>query len=97
MVITLDKHKRPLGFTTEKRARQLMEARRAVIYRYFPTVIIIRDQDARDYDDLLTYRIKIDPVSVHTGIVIVCNETNRVMYSIQIEHRAAESTKLTLL
>lgn len=94
MVITLDKHKRPLGFTTKKRARQLMEARRAVIYRYFPTVIIIRDQDARDYDDLLTYRIKIDPGSVHTGIVIVCNETNRVMYSIQIEHRAAEITKL---
>ncbi|MBQ7599215.1 MAG: RRXRR domain-containing protein [Clostridia bacterium] len=94
MVITLDKHKKPLGFTTEKRARKLMEAKRAVICRYFPTVIILMDRDARDYDDLPTYRIKIDPGSVHTGIAIVCNETNRVMYSIRIEHRAEEITKL---
>ena len=94
MVIALDKHKRPLGFTTEKRARKLMEAKRAVIYRYYPTVIIIRDIDARDFDSLPSYRIKIDPGSVHTGIVIVCNETNKVMYSIQIKHRAAEIREL---
>ena len=35
VVFVLDKHKKPLGFATEKRARQLMDARRACIYRYF--------------------------------------------------------------
>ena len=94
MVITLDKHKKPLGFTTEKRARKLMEAKRAVIYRYFPTVIILMDTDVRNIINLPTYRIKIDPGSVYTGIAIICNETNKVMFSIQIEHRAKTITEL---
>ena len=43
MVIALDKHKKPIGFVTEKRARKLMESHRACIYRTYPTVIIIKD------------------------------------------------------
>ena len=88
MVFVLDKHKKPLGFTTEKRARQLMTARRACVYRYYPFVIIAKDVDAKNCDSLPTYRIKIDPGAQHTGIAIVENGTNRVMYFAQIEHRA---------
>ena len=41
MVITLDKHKKPLGHCTEKRARQFIEKGRACVYRYYPFKIII--------------------------------------------------------
>lgn len=87
MVITLDKHKKPLGFTTEKRARQMLESKRACLHRCYPPVIIIKDIDRRNIADLQTYRIKIDPGAVHTGIAIVCSETNMVMFYAQIEHR----------
>lgn len=87
MVITLDKHKKPVGFTTEKRARQLLERRRACVYRYYPFSIILKDIDVRDLDNLPSYRIKIDPGSVHTGLAIICNEDNTVVMYLQIEHR----------
>ncbi|MCR5608509.1 MAG: RRXRR domain-containing protein, partial [Lachnospiraceae bacterium] len=73
MVIALDKRKRPLGFITERRARILMEKRRAVNYRVYPSVVIIKDVDSRTIDTLPTYRIKIDPGSKYTGIAVVDN------------------------
>ena len=45
MVITLDKRKRPLGVCTERRARILLEKRRACVYKNFPFVIILKDKD----------------------------------------------------
>jgi len=87
MVITLDKNKRPLGFVTERRARILMEKRRACLYRVFPAVIIIKDLDSRKISELPSYRIKIDPGAKHTGIAIIRNETAEVMFFMQIEQR----------
>ena len=87
MVIALDKHKRPLGFLTERRARILMEKRRACIYRVFPAVVIIKDVDSRAVEGLPSYRIKIDPGSKHTGIAIVRNDTDEALFFLQVEHR----------
>ena len=87
MVIALDRHKKPIGFVTEKRARKLMESRRACIYRTHPTVIILKDRDIRDFADVPSYRIKIDPGSKYTGIAVVCNETDEVVLMLQLEHR----------
>lgn len=87
MIIALDKNKRPLGFLTERRCRILMERKRAVLYRVFPTVVILMDMDVRKLRDLLSYRIKIDPGSKYTGIAIVRNDTNELVYAMQIEHR----------
>ena len=87
MVIALDKNKRPLGFITERRFRKLCEQKRAVIYRVYPCIAIIKDIDSREIDGLSTFRIKIDPGSKHTGIAIICNETDKVMLYMQIEHR----------
>lgn len=50
MVIILDKRKKPLGFCTERRARKLLENRRACVYRYYPFTIIIKDIDIRTMD-----------------------------------------------
>ena len=90
MVIALDKRKKPVGFVTEKRARQLMTARRACTYKMFPFTIILKDIDVRDLKDVPSYRIKIDPGASHTGIAIVENGTNRVMYYMQIHHRGQQ-------
>lgn len=87
MIIALDKNKRPLGFLTERRCRILMERKRAVLYRVFPTVVILMDMDVRKLQDLPSYRIKIDPGSKYTGIAIVRNDTDELVYAMQIEHR----------
>ena len=95
MVITLDKRKKPLGFCSERRARKLLEKRRACVYRYYPFTIIIKDIDTRkmDKDKLPVYRMKIDPGSKTTGISIVREEDNTVMLFAQIEHRGQQIKK----
>lgn len=94
MVIALDKNKKPLGFITERRCRKFFEQKRAVMYRMFPTVVIIKDVDARTIENKLpTYRIKIDPGSKYDGISIIDDINNRIMFSMQIEHRAEQVKK----
>ena len=86
MVIVLDKRKRPMGFTTERRARKLLEKRRACVYRKYPFTIIVKDRDVRDFE-VKTHHIKIDPGSKYTGVAIVDNSNNSVKMFIQLEHR----------
>lgn len=88
MVIALDKYKRPLGFLTERRCRKLMEQKRAVTYRMFPMVVIVKDVDSRTLGELPAYRIKIDPGAKYTGIAIVRDDTSEFMFGMQVEHRA---------
>ena len=87
MVILLDKHKKPIGFTTERHLAKLCKAKRAVMYRVYPAVAIVKDVDARNLKDLLSYQVKIDPGAKHTGLSIICNETKEVVLFMQIEHR----------
>ncbi len=87
MVISLDRHKKPMGFVTERRCRKLVEAGRGVVFRHYPMTLIVKDVDVRDMESIPSYRIKIDPGAVHTGIAIVCNETNEALFYMQIEHR----------
>lgn len=87
MVILLDKHKKPAGFTTEAHLRRLTEKHMTVIYRRFPCLAILTKRDVRDFKDIRTFRIKIDPGAKDTGISIICNETNEVMFFAQIKHR----------
>lgn len=90
MVIVLDKHKKPLGTTTERRARKLMAKRRACVYRYAPFTIIVKDVDIRNCKDVASYEIKVDPGSKTTGIAIVNKETKDMEFAMQIEHRAEQ-------
>lgn len=91
MVIALDKGKRPLGFITERRARKLMEAQRACVYRYFPFVLIIKDVDARQIPNLPEYRIKIDPGADTDGISII--HDNEILFAMHIQHRGRQVTE----
>lgn len=87
MVIVLDKHKKPAGFTTEAHLRRLTEKHKAVIYRKYPCVAILTEADVRDFTDIRSFRVKIDPGAKHTGIAVVCNETDEVMLYLHVKHR----------
>ena len=60
MVIILDKNKRPLGFCSEKRAKELLANGMATIHRYQPFIIRHKTKDTRECTKL-DFKIKIDP------------------------------------
>lgn len=86
MVIVLDKNKRPMGFTTPRRARILLTKQRAVVHKMYPFTIRIKDRDVREFETK-THHIKIDPGSKTTGIAVVDDSDNSVKMFIQLEHR----------
>lgn len=71
MVFVLGKYKQPLMPCSEKRARKLLTARRAVVHRMYPFTIRLKD---RITGDLQSVRVKIDPGSKQTGIAVVREE-----------------------
>ena len=87
MVITIDKHKKPLGVCTERRARILLTKRRACVYRYYPFTIIVKDADVRSLEKQEEYQVKIDPGAKTTGIAVVRTSDNTAVFFEQIEHR----------
>ena len=87
MVITLDKHKKPLGVCTERRARILLSKRRACVHRYYPFTIIVKDTDSKEVEQKDEYQIKIDPGAKHTGIAVVRTTDDAVVFYQRIEHR----------
>ena len=91
MVFAVDRHKNPLMPVAEKRARQLLDAGRAVVHRTIPFVIRIKDADARK-TSIQPVILKIDPGSKHTGIAVVRRSeasVDHVLYMMQIDHRGS--------
>ena len=85
MVIILDKHKQPLGFTTERRANKLLKDNKAVIHTLFPFVIRHKTIETKDCSKF-EYKIKIDPGSKYTGIAITDLNNNAYLFAV-ITHR----------
>ncbi len=81
-VFVVDKHKKPLMPTSEKRARLLLEKDRAVVIKMYPFTIRLKDRVGGEVQQV---RIKIDPGSKYTGVCIVRNE--KVLNLFQINHR----------
>ncbi|WP_082080039.1 RNA-guided endonuclease IscB [Cupriavidus basilensis] len=69
-VFVLDKHGKPLMPCTEKRARLLLERRRARVHRVVPAVIRLVDRTVDDCE-FQPLRIKLDPGSKMTGGALV--------------------------
>ncbi|GLC97798.1 hypothetical protein Tamer19_72070 [Cupriavidus sp. TA19] len=69
-VFVLDKHGKPLMPCSEKRARLLLERRRARVHRLIPFVIRLTDRLAAD-SECQPLRLKLDPGSKETGVAIV--------------------------
>lgn len=87
-VFVLSNTKKPLMPCTPKRARKLLTAKRAAVYRMQPFTIILKD---RDDGDLQKVEFKADPGSKTTGLALVGNFKNgrKVVWAANLQHRGA--------
>ena len=87
-VFVLDKHKHPLMPCSEKRARLLLERKRAVVHRRHPFTIRLKDRVGGAVQPM---RLKFDPGAKTTGVALVREdddgETQHVLHLAEIEHK----------
>lgn len=88
-VFVLDRNRKPLDLCHPARARQLLRAGRATIFRREPFTIILRDRLAED-STVHLHRVKIDPGSKMTGLALLQEETARVVWAAELQHRGEE-------
>ncbi len=98
-VFVLGSDRRPLMPCSEKRARLLLERRRAAIIRRYPFTIILKDR-TQDDCELQPVSVKLDPGSKTTGVAVVRSEGGNagtaVLFLAELTHRGRQiSEKLT--
>lgn len=81
-VLVLDTRKRPINPVHPGRARIMLSTGKAAVYRRYPFTIIMKSVSSEPVEPS---RLKIDPGSKFTGIVLVQGET--VVFAAEIEHR----------
>ncbi|MGK7872821.1 MAG: RRXRR domain-containing protein, partial [Xenococcaceae cyanobacterium] len=81
-VFVLDKNKQPLDPCHPARARELLNKKRAKVFKRYPFTIIMQ---SRTVEESVTHphRLKIDPGSKTTGIAIVQESTGRVTNALE--------------
>jgi 5-methylcytosine-specific restriction endonuclease McrA len=84
-VFVLDTHKQQLNPVHPGRARILLEARQAAVYRRYPFTIILKKTVESPAGEPL--RIKLDPGSKTTGIAIVNDASGDVVFAAELTHR----------
>ena len=86
-VFVLDSHKQPLMPCHPARARALLRAQKAAVYRHFPFTIILKYREGGDTQPL---EAKVDPGSKISGVALVLSgkKAKRVVWAAHIQHRA---------
>jgi len=84
VVFVLDANRQPLDPCHQARARELLKRGRAAVFRRYPFTIILND---REGGQLTSHRLKIDPGSKITGLAIVQEGTDRVVWAGELAHR----------
>src|SRR5262245_19439316 len=84
MVFVLDSHKRPRDPCHEARARELLQKGKAAVFRRYPLTIILRE---RASGTVSSHRLKIDPGSKTTGLAVLQERRNRVVWAAELTHR----------
>ena len=93
-VFVLDQAKRPLNPIHPGRARHLLRAGHAAVYRRYPFTLIMKE--VKQENTSAPLRVKIDPGSKTTGIAVVNDATGQVVWAAElIHHGHAISEKLT--
>ncbi|CAK0748805.1 HNH endonuclease [Gammaproteobacteria bacterium] len=83
-VFVMDTTHRPLSMCHPARARALLKAGKAAVFRSFPFTIILKEEKPEAVGKPLT--AKTDPGSKTTGIVLV-DPDERVLFAAELEHR----------
>ncbi len=86
MVFVLSSDKQPLDGCHAARARKLLSAGRAVVWKRYPFTIILKNRTAAE-SVTHEHRLKIDPGSKTTGLAIVQEGTDRVVWAGELTHR----------
>ncbi len=95
MVFVIDRHQKPLMPCREKRARQLLERRRAVVHKMAPFTIRLKDRMV-DESVMQPLRAKFDPGSKTTGVAIILDggQGPKVILLGEIVHKTGIKAKL---
>lgn len=91
MVFVVDKHKKPLMPCSEKRARKMLEKKRAVVHKMYPFTIRLKDR-TQEESKLQPLQMKIDPGAKTTGLALL-RENDAVMLG-ELEHKTTIKDKL---
>ena len=89
MVFVLSSDEQPLDPCHEARARKLLKAGRAVVWRTYPFTLRLKDRTTAE-SEVHDHRLKIDPGSQTTGIAIVQEGTDRVVWAGELTHRGGQ-------
>lgn len=84
-VFIVDTNKVPLAPCHEAKARKLLDAGKAAIYRRFPFTIILKY--AVENPQVPALRVKLDPGSRTTGIAVVDDQSGKVVFAAELTHR----------
>jgi len=86
-VFVIDKNKKPLDPTHPAKARKLLKAGRAKVFRKYPFTIIVQDLEV---ENCVTHnhKLKIDPGSKTTGLAIL--QENQVLWGAELTHRGGQ-------
>jgi 5-methylcytosine-specific restriction endonuclease McrA len=90
-VFVLDKHKKPLMPCSERKARLLLERRRAVVHSIEPFTIRLKDRILSE-SSLQPLRLKIDPGARISGMAVL--EGERSLWLGELVHKANIKDKL---
>lgn len=88
-IFVLDKNLKPLDPCHPARARELIKKGRAKVFKCYPFTIVLPDRIVEE-STTHSHRIKIDPGSKTSGIVVVQEETGRVTNALEISHRGQQ-------
>ena len=89
-VLVIDTNKRPVNPCRPAQARILLSQGKAAVFRMKPFTIILKEENHEKVDPL---RIKIDPGSKKTGMVVMNDCTGEVLVAIELEHRGYAISK----
>ncbi len=86
-IFVLSSDGKPLDPCHPARARQLLHAGRAAVFRRYPFAIVLKDRTATE-NIMHSYRVKVDPGSKITGLALARVSDDLVVWAGEIHHRS---------
>lgn len=84
-VFVLDTNKNALDPIHSAQARQILQSKKAAVYRQFPFTIILKKSCPNP--EVRPLQLKIDPGAKTTGIALVNDTSGEVVFAAELKHR----------
>ena len=92
-VLVVDTDRKPCNPVDPGKARILISSKKAAVLRRYPFTIILKEKST---DQAQPLRLKLDPGSKQTGVALVNEVTNKVVFAMEIIHRGQAISKALL-